>query len=232
MAKISKKRKAFFENVDTSKTFTLEEAIEILKKYKYTKFDESIEYHVNLGVDPKFADQMVRGTTSLPFGLGKIVKVLVFAQGEKAKEATDSGADFCGAEELIEKIQKENFLDFHVALATPDMMKNVSKVAKILGPRGMMPNPKVGTVTNDIGKAVKEFKAGKVEFKVDKFGSIHVSIGKISFDAANIKENFLTLHREIVKAKPKSLKGVYLKSLYISSTMGPGLRIDANALNV
>ncbi len=226
MTKLSKRAKNIQEKVDSEKLYTLSEAVDILKDVHTVKFDETIEYHANLGVDPKYAEQMIRGTLSLPNGTGKAVKVLVFAEGENATHATEAGADFVGSDELVDKIQKEGFLDFDVVIATPDMMRKVSRLGKVLGPRGLMPNPKLGTVTKDIGKAVKEFKAGKLEYKVDKFGNIHIPTGKLSFDKEKIMENYLAVHKEILKAKPNSLKGTYLKHLYISSTMGPGIKID------
>ena len=226
MTKLSKRAKNILEKVESEKLYTLSEAVDILKDVHSVKFDETIEYHANLGVDPKYAEQMIRGTLSLPHGTGKAVKVIVFAEGDNAKKATDAGADYVGSDDIIEKIQKEGFLDFDVVIATPDTMRKVSKLGKVLGPRGLMPNPKLGTVTKDIEKAVKEFKAGKIEFKVDKFGNMHVPTGKLSFEKEAIQENYLAVHNEILKARPNSLKGIYLKHLYISSTMGPGIKID------
>lgn len=226
MTKISKRVKNIQEKVDKTKMYSLSEAVDILKEVHSVKFDETVEYHANLGVDPKYADQMIRGTLSLPAGTGKEIKVMVFAESENATKAKEAGADYVGSDDMIEKIQKEGFLDFDVVIATPDMMRKVSKLGKVLGPRGLMPNPKLGTVTKDVEKAVKEFKAGKLEYKVDKFGNMHISAGKLSFDKEKIVENFVAVHNEILKAKPVNLKGAYLKRLYISSTMGPGIRLD------
>ena len=207
------------------KPLTLEDAIPLVQKVKYTKFDETVEISLRLGVDPKHADQMVRGTVVLPHGLGRSKKVLAIAGGEKQKEAQDAGADHVGGEELVEKIQG-GWMDFDAVVATPDMMKGVGRLGKVLGPRGLMPNPKTGTVTFDIGKAVREIKAGKVEFRVDKAGIIHAPVGKISFPAQSLVENAHALVDSIVKAKPAAAKGKYLKSVTLSSTMGPGVRID------
>ncbi|MCK5598164.1 50S ribosomal protein L1 [bacterium] len=226
MKRMSKRVKTYKSEIDSEKAYPLDEAIELLKKFHQVKFDETVEYHANLGVDPKYAEQMVRGTLSLPAGTGKVVKVCVITSGENVKIAEDAGADIVGGDDIIEKIQKENFLEFDIVVASPDMMRNISKVARILGPRGLMPNPKLGTVTKDISKAVTEFKAGKIEYKVDKLGNMHLPLGKISFDNDKIKENFIAAHKEIVKAKPATLKGVYLRSLYLSSTMGPGIKVD------
>jgi large subunit ribosomal protein L1 len=201
----------------------------LLKEGKHAKFDESVDMAIRLGVNPKHADQMVRGTVALPHGVGKEVKVLVFAKGEKEKEAREAGADFVGAEELVEKITG-GWTDFDKAIATPDMMGTVGRLGKVLGPRGLMPNPKVGTVTFDVGRAVKELKAGRVEFKVDKTGIVHTTVGKISFSAEQLKENVMALMDTIIRAKPSSSKGTYLKSVAISTTMGPGIKLDPNAL--
>ena len=204
---------------------TLEEAVPLMQKVKYTKFDETVELALRLGVDPKHADQMVRGTVVLPHGLGKSKKVLAIAGPEKQKEAQQAGADHVGGEEMVDKIQG-GFMDFDAVVATPDMMRAVGKLGKVLGPRGLMPNPKTGTVTIDIAKAVKEIKAGKVEFRVDKTGIIHAPLGKISFPAQNLIENAHALVDSVVKAKPAAAKGKYLKSVTMSSTMGPGIAID------
>jgi len=213
------------------KPLTLEEAIPLVQKVKYTKFDETVEMSLRLGVDPKHADQMVRGTVVLPHGLGKSKKVLAIAGGEKQKEAQDAGADHVGGEELVEKIQG-GWMDFDAVVATPDMMKGVGRLGKVLGPRGLMPNPKTGTVTFDIGKAVREIKAGKVEFRVDKTGIVHAPVGKISFATQSLIENAHALVDSIVKAKPAAAKGKYLKSVTLSSTMGPGVRIDTTHADV
>lgn len=209
--------------------YELEAGLALLKEGGRTKFDESVDMAIRLGVNPKHADQMVRGTVALPHGVGKAVKILVFAKGEKEKEARDAGADFVGAEELVEKITA-GWMEFDKTIATPDMMGTVGKLGKILGPRGLMPNPKVGTVTFDVGRAVKELKAGRVEFKVDKTGIVHTTVGKISFQAEQLKDNVLALMDTIIRAKPASSKGTYLKSVAISTTMGPGIKLDPNAL--
>src|SRR5918993_2937655 len=204
---------------------SLEEAIPLVQKIKYAKFDETVELSLRLGVDPKHADQMVRGTVVLPHGLGKSKKVLVIAGAEKQKEAQEAGADHIGGEELVDKIQG-GWMEFDAVVATPDMMRAVGKLGKVLGPRGLMPNPKTGTVTTDIAKAIQEIKAGKVEFRVDKTAIIHAPVGKTSFDASRLLENAHALVDSVVKAKPPAAKGRYLKSITVSSTMGPGVRID------
>ena len=211
--------------VDRNKRYELEEGVKLLLQTAYAKFDEGVDLAIRLGVDPKKADQMVRGTAVLPHGTGKKVRVLVFAKGQKEKEALDAGADVVGAEDLIEKISK-GWLEFDKAIATPDMMGLVSKLGKILGPRGLMPNPKVGTVTFDLEKAVKEIKAGKVEFKVEKAGVIHVPVGKVSFGQGQLLENTRALLEVILRAKPPTSKGIYLRSIALSTTMGPGIKID------
>ena len=226
MANASKRYRAAFEQIDREKLYDLAEAIALLKAAPAAKFDESVDLAINLGVDPKHADQMVRGAIVLPHGTGKETRVLVFAKGDKEKEAREAGADHVGAEDLAKKIQTENWLDFERVIATPDMMSVVGRLGKILGPRGLMPNPKLGTVTMDVGRAVREQKAGKVEYRVDKSGIIHVSIGKRSFDAGQLAENAGTLIDVIAKAKPASSKGIYLQKISISTTMGPGLQID------
>jgi len=211
--------------VDRSKRYELEEGVKLLLETACAKFDEGVDLAIRLGVDPKKADQMVRGTAVLPHGTGKKVRVLVFAKGQKEKEALDAGADFVGAEDLIEKISK-GWLEFDKAIATPDMMGLVSKLGKILGPRGLMPNPKVGTVTFDLEKAIKEIKAGKVEFKVEKAGVVHVPVGKVSFGFGRLLENTRTLLEVILRVKPPTSKGIYLRSIALSTTMGPGIKID------
>ena len=225
MPKTAKKHGEALAKIDRSKSYGLAEGIESVKAAAYAKFDETVEVAVRLGVDPRHADQMVRGAVVLPNGLGKDVRVLVFAKGEKEKEARDAGADFVGAEDLVTKIQ-EGWFDFDTAIATPDMMGLVGKIGKLLGPRGLMPNPKVGTVTFDVGRAVKESKAGKVEFRVEKAGIVHAPVGKVSFDAEKLRENLLALVEALVKAKPSAAKGTYIKKISVSSTMGPGLNLD------
>lgn len=212
--------------VDKHTLYTPVEAIELAVKTSKAKFDETIELAVRLGVDPRHADQQVRGAVVLPHGTGKTVKVLVFAKGDKAKEAEAAGADFVGAEELVEKIQKENWFDFDIAVATPDMMGLVGRIGRVLGPKGLMPNPKSGTVTFDVAKAISEIKAGKVEYRVDKTSIVHVPIGKRSFGAEKLQDNFKVLMEALIKAKPAAAKGQYLKSVSVSSTMGPGAKVN------
>jgi large subunit ribosomal protein L1 len=227
MANIGKKLKEALAKVDRNKSYPLAEAITLVKSASYAKFDESVELVVRLGVDPRHADQMVRGAVVLPNGLGKDVRVLVFAKGEKEKEARDAGADFVGAEDLVAKIQ-EGWFEFDTAIATPDMMGVVGKIGKLLGPRGLMPNPKVGTVTFDLARAVNESKSGKVEFRVEKAGIIHAPVGKVSFEGEKLQENILALIDALVKAKPAAAKGTYMKKISLSSTMGPGVRCDSS----
>ena len=224
MAKRGKKYQDALKLLERGKLYSLDEAVELVKKTAITKFDETIELHVRLGVDPKYADQQVRGAIVLPHGTGKSKRVLAFAKGEKAQEAQAAGADFVGAEEMADKI-KGGWLDFDVAVATPDMMGVVGRLGKILGPRGLMPNPKLGTVTPDITKAINEQKAGKVEYRTDKAGNIHCPIGKKSFDDEKLKENYRTLIDTLVKAKPAAAKGQYMKAITLSSTMGPGVPV-------
>jgi large subunit ribosomal protein L1 len=216
--------------VDPQKKYSLDEALELLKQVSYAKFDETVDLAVRLGVNPKYSDQMVRGAVVLPHGTGKSVRVAVFAKGDKAKEAQEAGADVVGAEDLAERIQKENFLEFDKVIATPDVMGLVGRLGKILGPRGLMPNPKVGTVTFDVGKAVRESKGGKVEFRVEKAGIVHAVVGKKSFTKEALRANCMALLETILKLKPSSAKGTYLKSVAISATMSPGIRLDAGAL--
>ncbi len=224
-----KKIRAAKEKIERIRDYSLDEAIRIVKESSYAKFDETVDLAFNLGIDPKKSDQMVKGSVVLPHGIGKKVKVLVFAKGEKEKEAADAGADIIGAEDLVEKISK-GWLDFDKTVATPDMMGLVGKLGKILGPRGLMPNPKLGTVTFDISRAVKEIKAGKVEYKAEKAGIIHVSIGKVSFDNQKLFDNARAVVDSVVKAKPATSKGKYLKKISISSTMGPGVTVDIASL--
>ena len=211
--------------------YSLEEAVPLVQKVKFTKFDETVELHMRLGVDPKHADQMVRGTVVLPNGLGKSKRVLVIASGEKIREAEEAGADFVGADDMVEKIQKQNWLDYDAVIATPDMMRLVGRLGKILGPRGLMPNPKTGTVTMDVGRAVREIKAGKVEFRVDKTGVIHAPVGKVGFATDKLLENASSVIQAVIKAKPAVAKGKYVRSATICSTMGPGVSLDVTNMN-
>jgi large subunit ribosomal protein L1 len=217
------------KKVNREAKYSLEEALDLLKQTAQAKFDETVEVALRLGVDPKYPDQQVRGSVVLPHGTGKSVRILVFAKGEKEKEAQEAGADFAGGEELVAKIQG-GWLDFDKAVATPDMMGAVGKIGKILGPRGLMPNPKVGTVTFDVARAIRDLKGGKVEFKVDKTGTLHAGIGKVSFGKDKIRENFLTFFEAIVKAKPSAAKGTYIRTLALSTTMGVGIRLNASVL--
>ena len=224
-----KRGKRYLESaklVDSTKLYEAEEALEIIEKMPKTKFDETVELHVRLGVDSKHADQQVRGTVVLPNGTGKSLKVLVFAKGDKAKEAEEAGADFVGAEELIPKIEKENWFAYDVIVATPDMMGVVGRLGKVLGPKGLMPNPKSGTVTMDVKKAISEIKSGKVEYRLDKTNIIHLGFGKVSFGAKKLLENYQVIMEAIIKAKPAATKGQYIKSVTITTTMGPGLKIN------
>ncbi len=213
------------EKVESGKKYVLKEALELIVSTSRAKFDETVDVAIRLGVNPRHADQMVRGSVVLPNGLGKSVKVLVFAKGEKEKEALDAGADIVGSDDIIEKIQG-GWFEFDRVVATPDMMGSVGKLGKLLGPRGLMPNPKVGTVTFDVGRVVKELKAGKIEFRVEKAGIVHSPVGKVSFGADKLLENILTLAETIVKLKPASSKGTYLKNISLSTTMGPGIKVD------
>jgi len=224
--KHGKRYRNMVETIDPDAECLMSEAIERVMANANAKFDETVEISVRLGVDPKHADQQVRGTVVLPHGTGRSVKVLVFAKGDKAKEAEESGADYVGVEEFIEKIQKESWLDFDVTIATPDLMREVGKLGRVLGPRGLMPNPKTGTVTNDVSRVVKEFKAGKIEYRVDRAGVIHAPVGKASFSKEALAENAKELVRTLVRAKPSAAKGTYLRSIYLSSTMGPSVCLD------
>ncbi len=228
--KTGKKYAAALKQVET-KPYALNDAVPLVKKIKFAKFDETVELHLRLGVDPKHADQMVRGTVVLPNGLGKSKKVLVIASGDKIREAQEAGADLVGGDDMVAKIQNENWTDFDAVIATPDMMRGVGKLGKILGPRGLMPNPKTGTVTVDVANAVREVKAGKVEFRVDKTGVIHVPFGKASFDSQKLVENATTLLNAVIKAKPSAAKGKYVKSVTVCSTMGPGVTLDVTPFN-
>jgi large subunit ribosomal protein L1 len=231
MRKRGKKFNAARAQVPSDRSYSIEEAVPLLQKVRFAKFDETVELAVRLGVDPKHADQMVRGTVVLPHGLGRSKRVLAIAGGEKQKEAQDAGADVVGGEEMVEKIQG-GFMDFDAVVATPDMMRAVGKLGKVLGPRGLMPNPKTGTVSVDIGRAIREIKAGKVEFRVDKTGIIHAPVGKASFATPSLVANTHALVDSIVKAKPAAAKGKYLRSVTLSSTMGPGVRIDTTQIDV
>lgn len=223
--KKGKKYREISAKIDHEKLYSPLEAVGLVKEIAPAKFDETVEVHMKLGVDPRKADQQVRGTVSLPHGTGKTVRVAVFAQGEKAKEAEEAGADVVGAADLAERIEK-GWFEFDVAIATPDMMATVGKLGKILGPRGLMPNPKAGTVTFDVGKTVKDVKAGKIEYRVDKFGIVHSVIGKVSFPIENLIGNYQALIEEILRAKPAAAKGKYIKTINVSSTMGPGIKVD------
>ncbi len=224
----SKKLRGALEQVEHGRLYSLEEAVALVKKLHYVKFDESVDAAVRLGVDPRHADQMVRGAVSLPHGIGKDVKVLVFAKGDKVAEARDAGADFVGGQEFVDKI-KEGWLEFDKVAATPDMMGNVGRIGRILGPRGLMPNPKTGTVTFDIGRCVQQLKAGKIDFRVEKAGIIHAPIGRMSFDDEKLVDNFTTLMETLMRLKPAAAKGTYVKSIALSGTMTPGVRVDAPA---
>jgi large subunit ribosomal protein L1 len=224
-----KKGKRYVESaklVDSTKLYDAKEALELIEKMPKSKFDETVELHVKLGVDSKHADQQVRGTVVLPNGTGKSLRVLVFAKGDKAKEAEEAGADFVGAEELVPKIEKENWFDYDVIVATPDMMGVIGRLGKVLGPKGLMPNPKSGTVTMDVKKAISEIKSGKVEYRLDKTNIIHLGFGKVSFGAEKLVENYQVIMDAIIKAKPAAAKGQYIKSVAIATTMGPSLKIN------
>src|SRR5690242_7998405 len=227
--KPGKKYQAAAKQVE-AKPYQLPEAVNLVQKIKFTKFDETVEVHMRLGVDPKHADQMVRGTVVLPNGLGKSKRVLVIASGDKIREAQEAGADFVGSDDMVNKIQTENWIDYDAVIATPDMMRSVGRLGKVLGPRGLMPNPKTGTVTVDVARAVQEVKAGKVEFRVDKTGIIHAPVGKTSFTPNKLVENASTLISAVLKAKPSAAKGKYVKSTTICSTMGPGIAVDVAEL--
>ncbi len=216
------------EKVENNKYYGVDESLGLISETKVAKFDETVELSIKLGIDPRQANQQLRVAKVLPHGIGKDIKVLVFAKGEKVKEAQDAGADIVGAEDLVQKIQDENWFDFDVAIATPDIMSTVGKLGKVLGPRGLMPSPKVGTVTFEVKKAVEDSKAGRIEIKNDKGGVVHAPFGKVSFPAEKLKANFLSLMDTIIKMKPSASKGVYLKKIVISNTMGPGIKVDVN----
>ena len=231
MAKRGKKYTEALKQVDAAKLYSLAEAVALAKKINTTKFDASVEISFNLNVDPRHADQQIRGAVVLPHGTGKTVRILVFAKGPKADEAQAAGADFVGAEELIPKIQNEGWLDFDVVVATPDMMGVVGRLGRVLGPKGLMPNPKAGTVTMDVTKAINDIKAGKIEYRLDKTNIIHVPVGKASFTEEQLADNFQTLMDAILKAKPSTVKGAYLKSVALTSTMGPGVKLNVAKLS-
>jgi large subunit ribosomal protein L1 len=224
-----KKYRAAVASLDRGEKVTLEKAMTLVRKVKFSRFDESVDVAIKLGVDPKKTDQMVRGSVVLPHGTGKKVRVLVFAKGEKEKEALDAGADFVGAEDMVEKIQK-GWVDFDAAVATPDLMGLVGKLGRVLGPRGLMPNPKTGTVTFDVARAVKDIKAGKVEYRVEKGGIVHARVGRVSFEEAALVDNFNALMESVVRNKPATSKGQFLKGITVSSTMGPGIKLDINTI--
>ena len=228
MPKHGKKYREAVAQVDTSRLYSPQEAIDLLKKISYSAFDGTVEVHMRLGVDPRHADQMVRGTAVLPHGTGRTVRVLVFAQGDKAREAEEAGAEYVGAQDLIQRIEG-GWLDFDVAVATPDMMGQVGRLGRILGPRGLMPNPRSGTVTFDVGRTVRDVKAGRVEFRVDRTALVHVPIGKVSFDDQRLLENLSTLMDAVVAAKPSGAKGTYIRSVHLAATMSPGIRLDPGA---
>lgn len=220
------------KSYEREKRYSSEEALQLLKGFQKVKFDETVELHFNLGLDPRKVDQQIRSSLVLPKGRGKSMRILVFAEGEKAEEAKKAGADFVGVENLVEKIQKDSWFDFDVAIATPNLMGKIGKIGRLLGPRGLMPNPKVGTVTNDIEAAVKESKSGKVEFRTDKFGNIHIPIGKTSFTKEDLKTNLLFVVSTILKKKPASVSGQYIKSITICSTMSPGIKFNINSISL
>jgi large subunit ribosomal protein L1 len=230
MPKHGKKYKDGLEGFDASLSYPAAEAVRLVKSMAHAKFDETVEAVFKLGIDPRKADQLVRGTVSLPHGTGKTVRVAVFAQGDKVREAEAAGADLVGGQELVEEIQGGKALDFDVAIATPDLMAEVGKLGRVLGPRGLMPNPKAGTVTFDVGKAVEEFKAGRIEYRNDRYGNVHAPIGKVSFADGQLDENLTALSNEIVRSRPSSAKGRFVRNLSVSSTMGPGVRVDVGKL--
>jgi large subunit ribosomal protein L1 len=229
MPQRGRKYRQMHQQVDRTRTYEVGEALALLKRASFARFDETVDVAVNLGVNPRHADQMVRGAVVFPHGLGKTVRVAVFAKGEKEIEAREAGADFVGGEELVNRIKDDNWLDFDKAIATPDMMGLVGRIGRILGPRGLMPNPKVGTVTFDIARAVREMKAGRVEFRVEKAGIVHAPIGKLSFEIEALRSNMTALIEQLLRLKPATAKGTYMKNITLSTTMGPGVKIDANA---
>ena len=231
MAKRSKRMKTIDQKLELGKTYKLGDAVDFLKACPPTRFDQSVDIAIRMGIDPKKSDQLVRGMVTLPHGTGQVITVAVIAKGDKAREATEAGADFVGAEDLLEKI-KGGWTDFSVLIATPDMMRELGKLGKVLGPRGLMPTPKGGTVTTDVAKAVKESKGGKIEFKVDKTGNLNNAVGKMSFTSEELVKNIETLIHAVNRAKPASAKGIYLRSMFLSTTMGPGLKIDTQSLGL
>ncbi|HBT51252.1 MAG TPA: 50S ribosomal protein L1 [Petrotoga sp.] len=232
MPKHGKKYREVIKLVDRQKNYSIDEALDLVKKTSYTKFDGTVELHALLGIDPKKGDQNVRGTISLPKGTGKNVRVLVFAEGEKADQARQAGADFVGSDDLIDRINNEGWTDFDVAIASPDIMRKIGRLGKVLGPRGLMPSPKAGTVTDDVAQAVKEFKAGKVEVRNDRTGNIHIPIGKVSFDKMDLQENLIAAFEQLMKMKPENSKGKFIRKATIAATMGPGINIDLNTLSL
>ncbi|MDK2886724.1 MAG: large subunit ribosomal protein [Thermosipho sp. (in: thermotogales)] len=226
MPKHSKRYNEVRKLVDREKLYNVDEALDLAKKVATAKFDETVELHIKTNIDYRKSDQQIRSTISLPHGTGKDVRVLVFAKGEKAEQAKEAGADYVGAEELAEKIQKENFLDFDVAIATPDMMRVIGKLGRVLGPRGLMPNPKAGTVTENVAEAVKEFKKGRLEVRTDKTGNLHIPIGKVSFEKDKLKDNLKSAYEQILNLRPAGVKGNFVKKVVLSTTMGPGIKVD------
>lgn len=230
MPKHSKRYNELKKLIDPEKAYTLDEAVELVKKVANAKFDETVEFHIKTNIDYRKSEQNIRSTISLPNGTGKTVRVLVFAKGDKADEAKNAGADYVGAEDLVDKITNEAFFDFDVAIATPDMMKVIGKLGKVLGPRGLMPNPKSGTVTEDVASAVSEFKKGKVEVRTDKTGNLHFPVGKASFDQEKLRENIKAAYEQIVGLRPAGVKGIFIKKAVVTPTMGPGIKLDLNTL--
>ncbi|HOA17566.1 MAG TPA: 50S ribosomal protein L1 [Fervidobacterium sp.] len=230
MPKHSKRYNELKKLIDPEKAYTLDEAVELVKKVANAKFDETVEFHIKTNIDYRKSEQNIRSTISLPNGTGKTVRVLVFAKGDKADEAKNAGADYVGAEDLVDRITNEAFFDFDVAIATPDMMKVIGKLGKVLGPRGLMPNPKSGTVTEDVASAVSEFKKGKVEVRTDKTGNLHFPVGKASFDQEKLRENIKAAYEQIVGLRPAGVKGIFIKKAVVTPTMGPGIKLDLNTL--
>lgn len=228
----SKRYKAAEALIDPGKRYEMEEAVELIKKFPATKFDQTVELHFNLGVDPRKAEQQIRNSVVLPHGTGKTMRVLVFAEGDKADEAKAAGADYVGVEDLMDKIQKENWFDFDVVIATPNLMGRIGRLGRVLGPRGLMPNPKVGTVTNDVATAVSDSKGGKVTYRVDKFGNLHIPAGKISFETLKLKDNLYTLVSAVLRDRPPTLKGNYIRSMTVTATMCPGLKLNVAAVTL